>query len=58
MSDEEGRFQIRAKTSGGYLVRETRVGYEAFEVSHTTDGAFLEEILSGASLVILKPEKV
>ncbi|MDQ3395388.1 MAG: TonB-dependent receptor [Bacteroidota bacterium] len=48
MSDEEGRFQIRAKTSGVYLVRATRVGYEALEVSHTTVGAFLEVALKPA----------
>jgi len=45
ISDKEGRFEIKPKTPGAYVVRITRIGYEALEVNGETDNTFVEVAL-------------
>jgi len=45
VSNQEGYFEIKAKTPGNTIVRVSRIGYEALEVNTNTDDALLEVAL-------------
>jgi len=58
VSNQEGYFEIKAKTPGNNVVRVSQIGYETLEVNTTIDDAILEVALKPTFLQLNQAEVI